>query len=155
MRRGNKKKQRGTKQQQGEELPDIVRVGRELAARDALAFEVAQEAVQDWLKMFPGVADAAGHSDGGATTPSRMLIEGFSAATAAREAYAAGDDVEGIFNEQAFIAQEHATRGITKQWVVGFMQIRCIAIGYMFGFLGNEKAAREFGDLFRNFFREP
>lgn len=44
-----------------------------------------------------------------------------------------------------------AKMGLMKEWVVGFMQIRCIAIGYMFGLLGNEKAARQFGDLLHRF----
>lgn len=130
----------------------MVRVGRELAARDALAFRVAQEAVGDWLEeRFPDMAELAGRSDEVATRPARMLIEAFSSASAVRAAASAGDDPDAIFNEQAAIAQEQSAGGTTKEWVVGFMQLRCIAIGYMLGSLGDEDATRQSGDLFRDF----
>lgn len=132
------------------QVPEIVRVGREMAARDGLAFNVAQEAVGDWMKEFPEIAEAAGRSDQGATRPTRLMIEAFSSASAVRGAVDAGDSAEAIFNEQAAIAQEQAST-TTKQWVVGLMQIRCIAVGYMLGALNQEQKAREFGDLFREF----
>lgn len=140
---------RRSKSQPSDDVPEILRVGGQLAARDGVACQVAEEAVGDWLKMFPAVANAAGASDAGATTPARMLIEAFSAAGATREALAAGDDAEALFGEQAFIAQEHAAGGVTKEWTVAFWQLRCIAIGYMLGALGERTQAERFGLLFR------
>jgi hypothetical protein len=134
-----------------ENLPEIVRFARDAAARDPQAFSAAQRAVEIWLSDYAEVARLAGESDRGETTATRQLIEGFSAASASREALQAGDSTEAIFNEQVAIAQGQAGQGVTKEWVVGFMHIRCIAVGLMFGLLGHKEACIEFGRRFREF----
>jgi hypothetical protein len=120
-----------------------------MASRDPLAFQVAEEAVKDWMALYPEIAELCGQSDHGATRPARMLIEAFASARAVRLALDAGEvSGEAILNEHYGIAQEQARKGVTKEWVVGFAQIRCIATGYMLAMLGNAEVAEDFKSRF-------
>lgn len=133
--------------------PEILRVGRRLAEEDPEMFGIAQEVVSDWLERFPDVADAAGRSDGGATTSARMMIEAFAAGRAAQAAIAAANtDPDELFNDQVAIAQEQAERGVTDAWVVAFCQLRCIAVGYVMGLHGPPADADRFRILAQELF---
>jgi hypothetical protein len=130
---------------------ETVTVGRDMAEKDPRAFLVAQEAVRDWLERFPGFAEEAGRSDGGETGASRLLIEAFSAASAAQAAAYAGDGPEAIFNEVSLVAREQVAAGMTKAWVLAFMQIRCIAVGYMLAATSGTDVTKEFWALSASF----
>jgi hypothetical protein len=129
-------------------------VADDMANRDPVALEVAKHALSDWLAKYPELAQLAGESDHGATGTPRMLTEAWAAASAVRGVSEAGASMDGLFNEQCFLAQNQARVGITREWTVAFMQIRCISIGYMLGFLGHENEAAEFGAEFRAFMAE-
>jgi hypothetical protein len=136
-----------------EETPaEIVDIRRQLAQDDPLVFQVASQAVSDWRERFPHIARAAGAADDRATRSTRMLSEAFTAASATRTAVAAGGGQPGpIFSEQFGISQEQAGMGVSKEWVVALMQIRCFASGYMLGVLGRRQDCDELGRLFNAF----
>ena len=83
-----------------------------------------------------------------------MLIEAYSAAASLRIAIAAGAGApEQVFYDQMSRTQGHVELGVvTKAWIVAFMQIRCLAIGHMYGMLGDRDASDEFGRMFGDFF---
>jgi hypothetical protein len=127
----------------------LLRMNREMIVRDPVAAQVAQETVKDWIERLPEFAQHCGESDHGATGVERMLVEAYAAASAARQAVAAGETSgEAILNEQYAIAQQQAASGVTKEWVVGFAQLRCIAIAYMLGTVGPTEVAEDFGSHF-------
>jgi len=123
-----------------------------VAVEDAEAYDVAKRAVQSWRERFPHVVEQAVASDGGRTTPATLVAEGYTAARSARGTVADGATPMTMFERQSTIAFDQAERGITKEWVVAFMQIRCIATGYMLHALGHDAEMKEFGRLFREFF---
>lgn len=120
--------------------------------RDEEAYEIAERAVQSWFERFPEVAEQAHDSDGGATPRSALVDEAYEAAVSTRDFAAASDSALTIFEEQSTIAFTQAETGVNKEWVVGFMQIRCIATGYMLTRLDHDTTMREFSGLFRDFF---
>jgi hypothetical protein len=123
-----------------------------VAMKDAQARDVATRAVRAWLTRFPEVARQAHDSDGGRTDRSTMLAEAYSAAEATRGLVASGDSALTMFEKQSSIAFSQAEEGVTKEWVVAYMQIRCISTGYMLETLGCEATMRHFARLFRDFF---
>jgi hypothetical protein len=123
-----------------------------VAVEDAEAYDVAKRAVQSWRERFPHVVEQAVRSDGGRTTPATLVAEGYTAARAARGTVEDGATPMTLFERQSTIAFDQAERGVTKEWVVAFMQIRCIATGYMLHTLGHDAEMKEFGRLFREFF---
>jgi hypothetical protein len=123
-----------------------------VAVEDAEAYDVAKRAVEAWRDRFPHVVEQAETSDGGRTTPAVLVAEGYTAARSARGTVDRGDAPITIFERQSSIAFDQAERGVTKEWVVAFMQIRCIATGYMLHALGHDAEMKEFGRLFREFF---
>ena len=102
-----------------------------VAVEDAEAYDVAKRAVQSWRERFPHVVEQAVASDGGRTTPATLVAEGYTAARSARGTVEDGATPMTMFERQSTIAFDQAERGVTKEWVVAFMQIRCIATGYM------------------------
>jgi hypothetical protein len=130
--------------------PQAAPLGR--AARDPQVMEVAKRAVRSWLERFPDVAEQAYASDDGRTSEETLVTEGCNAADATRGYIASGDSPLTIFEKQSAIAFDQAEAGVTKEWVVGFMQIRCIATGYMLHNLGHDTTMKEFARLFREFF---
>lgn len=135
------------------EIPaEFVPLARRMANDDPLVFEVASQAVNDWLERFPRIARAAGQSDDPATRSTRMLSEAYMAASATQSAVRAGDhDPNPLFNFQFGIAQEQTAMGVSTEWVVALMQIRCFAAGYMLGALGHRESCDELGRLFNAF----
>jgi hypothetical protein len=130
---------------------NIVELGREMALRDGDAYNAARGAVELWLRAFPEIAQAAGESDSGATTPSLMLVHAFAAASAARAAIGAGERLEAVLTELETIGRDEAQAGSTKEWVVGMLQIRCLAVGNVLSLLGRKDAAtawREVADAY-------
>jgi hypothetical protein len=123
-----------------------------VAVEDAEAYDVAKRAVQSWRERFPHVVEQAVASDGGRTTPATLVAEGYTAARSARGTVEDGATPMTMFERQSTIAFDQAERGVTKEWVVAFMQIRCIATGYMLHALGHDAEMKEFGRLFREFF---
>jgi hypothetical protein len=131
---------------------EFVRLSRRMANDDPLVFRVASQAVNDWLERFPRIARAAGESDDPATRSARMLSEAYMAAAAAQSAVRVGDgDPTLMFNVQFGIAREQTALGVSTEWVVALMQIRCFASGYMLGALGHRDACDELGRLFNAF----
>jgi hypothetical protein len=123
-----------------------------VAVEDAEAYDVAKRAVQSWRDRFPQVVEQAVTSDSGRTTPATLVAEGYTAARSTRGTIERGATPMTLFERQSTIAFDQAERGVTKEWVVAFMQIRCIATGYMLHALGYDAEMREFGRLFREFF---
>ena len=123
-----------------------------IAVEDAEAYDVAKRAVQSWRERFPQVVEQAVGSDGGRTAPATLVAEGYTAARSTRGAVEDGATPMALFERQSTIAFDQAERGVTKEWVVAFMQIRCIATGYMLHTLGHDAEMKEFGRLFREFF---
>lgn len=121
-----------------------------MSASDPDAFSIAQEVVKDWLEHYPVLAQRAGESDGGANGATRLLVEAFSAITALKDSLANGspDDAEALFNTNIEIAQDQARTGVTKQWVVAFMMVRCIATSYQLFMMGRREAADNFRALY-------
>lgn len=135
------------------EIPaEFVRLGRRMASDDPLVFRIASQAVDDWLERFPRIARTAGQSDDPATRSARMLSEAYMAAAATQAAVVADDhDPTVMFNAQFAIAREQTALGVSTEWVVALMQIRCFASGYMLGALGHRDACDELGRLFNAF----
>ncbi len=74
------------------------------------------------------------------------------AAAAAQAAVRAGDDdPHPMFSAQFDIAREQTAMGVSTEWVVALMQIRCFAAGYMLGALGHRESCDELGRLFNAF----
>ncbi len=130
---------------------DVASVIPGVGARDTTAFKVAERALDSWLERFPDVARQAQESDG-STKRGRVLAEAYTAATATRLALEEGDEAAVIFDDQQMLANAQTEAGMTREWVVAFMQIRCIAIGYMLSQLGRRDMTSELGRLFREFF---
>ena len=59
------------------------------------------------------------------------MAEGYTAARSAAGTVEDGASPMAIFERQSTIVFDQAERGVTKEWVVAFMQIRCIATGYV------------------------
>lgn len=128
---------------------EFVRLSRRMANDDPRVFRIASEAVNDWLERFPRIARAAGGSDDPATRSTRMLNEAYMAAAAAQDSVRVGDDdPDAMFAAQCGIAREQTALGVSTEWVVALMQIRCFAAGYMLGALGHRESCDEIGRLF-------